>query len=210
VADSTRLKRCIRRARLTSGAIGVGLFVALSAPAAHAAECAPTDLACLAKQGQDTIGGLGDKLGSGQDPVGGVTGTTGGVVKTVNDTLDGLLNGGGSGGSGGGPGGGSGGGSGNPRHHHGASSTIAFRGFPTTNGATSAAYRTSTTPVAPQRRSELLRSVGGTVVRAVQQVGFPMILAFIVALFVVVQNRLDRSDPKLSVAPLRPDRMRFV
>jgi hypothetical protein len=37
-----------------------------------------------------------------------------------------------------------------------------------------------------------------------------MILAFIVALFVMVQNRLDRNDPKLSVAPLRPDRMRFV
>jgi hypothetical protein len=183
--------------------------MALSAPAAHAADCAPTDLACLAHQGQDTIGGLGDKLGSGQDPVGEVTGTANTVGKTVSDTVDGILNGGSSGDPGGGPGG-SGGGSGNPPHHRGASTTIASRGSSATNGSTSMTHRTSATPVAVQRRSALVRSVGDTVVRAVQQVGFPMILAFIVALFVAVQNRLDRGDPKLSVAPLRPDRMRFV
>jgi hypothetical protein len=184
------------------------LFVALSAPAAHAADCAPTDLACLAHQGQDAIGG--DKLGSGQDPVGEITGTADTVGKTVGDTVDGILNGGGSGDPGGGPGGGSGGGSGDLRHHRGATTTIASRSFSATNGAISATHTTSTTPVAVQRRSALLRRVGDTVVRAVQQVGFPMILAFIVALFVVGQNRLDRGDPKLSVAPLRPDRMRFV
>jgi hypothetical protein len=195
------------RPRLASGAIGVGLFIALAAPIARAAECAPTDLTCLAQQGHDTLGGLGGTLGSGQDPVGGVTNTAGKVVNTVNDTLDGLLNGGSGGG--GGPGGGSGGGSGNPGHHHGASTTIASRTFSTSSGSTATAPTTSTTPVVHQARSEL-RTVGGTVVRAAQQVGFPMILAFVVALFVMVQNRLDRNDPKLSMAPLRPDRMRFV
>ena len=203
MADSTRLKRGLRRARLASGAIGVGFLMALSAPTAHAAECAPTDLACLAQQGHDTLGRLGGTLGSGQDPVGGVTDTVGTVVKTVNDTLGGLLNGGLGGG------GGSGGGSGNPRHHRGAWTTIASRTFSATNGSTPTTHTISTTPVVHQGRSRL-RTVGGTVVRAVQQVGFPMILAFMVALFVMVQNRLDRNDPKLSVAPLRPDRMRFV
>jgi hypothetical protein len=186
----------------------VGLFIALSAPAAHAADCAPTDLACLAHRGQDTIGGLGGKLSSGQDPVGELTRTADTVGKTVSDTVDGILNGGGSGDPG--SGGGSGGGLGDLRHHRGATTTIASRSFSATNGAISATHTTSTTPVAVQRRSALLRRVGDTVGRAVQQVGFPMILAFIVALFVVVQNRLDRGDPKLSVAPLRPDRMRFV
>jgi hypothetical protein len=37
-----------------------------------------------------------------------------------------------------------------------------------------------------------------------------MILAIVVALFVALQNRLDRHDPKLAKAPLTPDRMRFV
>src|SRR2546426_5672066 len=120
MADSTRSKRGLRRARLASGAIGVGFLMALAAPTAHAAECAPTDLACLAQQGHDTLGRLGGRLGSGQDPVGGVTDTVGTVVKTVNDTLGGLLNGG-PGGGGPGGGGGSGGGSGNQRHHRGAS-----------------------------------------------------------------------------------------
>ena len=64
-------------------------------------------------------------------------------------------------------------------------------------------------PLAHQR-TQLLRTIGSTVARAVQTVGFPMVLALIVAMFVMVQNRMDRNDPKLSVAPLRPDRMRFV
>jgi hypothetical protein len=64
--------------------------------------------------------------------------------------------------------------------------------------------------VGGHRRSTVLRSIGGTVVRTAKQLSFPLILAVIVALFVAIQNRVDRNDPKLALAPLTPDRMRFV
>jgi hypothetical protein len=38
---------------------------------------------------------------------------------------------------------------------------------------------------------------------------FPLALALIVLLFVAVQNRIDRRDPKLALAPVAPDLLRF-
>jgi len=38
---------------------------------------------------------------------------------------------------------------------------------------------------------------------------FPLALALIVLLFVAVQNRIDRKDPKLALAPVAPDLLRF-
>jgi hypothetical protein len=38
---------------------------------------------------------------------------------------------------------------------------------------------------------------------------FPLGLALIVLLFVAVQNRIDRKDPKLALAPVAPDLLRF-
>jgi hypothetical protein len=38
---------------------------------------------------------------------------------------------------------------------------------------------------------------------------FPLALALIVLLFVAVQNRIDRKDPKLALAPVEPDLLRF-
>jgi hypothetical protein len=38
---------------------------------------------------------------------------------------------------------------------------------------------------------------------------FPLALALIVVLFVAVQNRIDRKDPKLALAPVAPDLLRF-
>ena len=35
--------------------------------------------------------------------------------------------------------------------------------------------------------------------------GFPTFLIFVVILFLIVQDRLDRRDPKLAAAPLRPE-----
>jgi hypothetical protein len=39
---------------------------------------------------------------------------------------------------------------------------------------------------------------------------FPSILALIVVAFVAVQNRLDRRDPKLALAPIGPDVLTFA
>jgi len=40
-------------------------------------------------------------------------------------------------------------------------------------------------------------------------IAFPLALAVIVMLFVAVQNRIDRKDPKLALAPVAPDLLRF-
>jgi hypothetical protein len=191
------------------------MFVALSAPMAHADTCAPLDLECLAQQGGDTLGGAVDK---GKDAVDGGTGTVGGIVQQAKDTVDGVVNPGG-GGSGGGTGGGSGGGSGGAsggdkggkRHHAGPVGSSPARGFTSTLNTTPATTNDATkATVGAHRRSTVLRSIGGTVVRTAKQLSFPLILAVIVALFVAIQNRVDRNDPKLALAPLTPDRMRFV
>jgi hypothetical protein len=38
---------------------------------------------------------------------------------------------------------------------------------------------------------------------------FPLVLALVVGTFVLVQNRIDRRDPRLALAPVRPDDLRF-
>jgi hypothetical protein len=175
------------------------MFVALSAPMANADSCAPLDLECIAQRGGDTDGG-----------------TLGGIVQQGKDTVDGVLNpggsGGGPGGGSGGGSGGSGGGSGGTRHHAGPVGSTTARGFTSSTLNTTPATSNDATmaSVGAHRRSTVLHSIGGTVVRTAKQLSFPLILAVIVALFVAIQNRVDRNDPKLALAPLTPDRMRFV
>jgi hypothetical protein len=38
---------------------------------------------------------------------------------------------------------------------------------------------------------------------------FPLVLALVAGTFVLVQNRIDRRDPRLALAPVRPDDLRF-
>ncbi len=40
-------------------------------------------------------------------------------------------------------------------------------------------------------------------------VAFPLLLALVVAAFLLVQDRLDRRDPRLELAPVRPGALRF-
>jgi hypothetical protein len=202
-------------ARLTMGAMGVGFMMALAAPAAHADTCAPLDVQCIAQQGGDTLGGVVDKT---KDVAGGAGGTVGGVVQKGTDTVGTILNQGTGGGSGGGTGGGSGGGSGGSggtsgHHHRGPAGSR-------TSGGTTSTLDPVTTATAPGEAAKaklvahhqhgVLQTIGGTVVRTAKQLSFPIALAVLVGLFVAVQNRMDRHDPKLAVAPLTPDRMRFV
>jgi hypothetical protein len=223
----SRSKGKALRARLAIGAMGAGLLLAFAAPAAYADTCANTDLTCIAGKGGDTAGGvvgngkgtLGGEVDKGKDVAGGILhtgkGTVGRVVGTGRDTIDRVLHGrsGGSGGTGGTGSGGSGSGGDSGSHGlgpgGGRGGTISGRTF-TTSHATDANTNAAQDAVAHHRRTSLLRSIGGTVVDSAKQLGFPMILGIVVALFVAFQNRLDRHDPKLSKAPLTPDRMRFV
>ena len=45
----------------------------------------------------------------------------------------------------------------------------------------------------------------GQVIERATRVAFPMLLIVLVALFVVVQHRIDSRDPKLALSPLGPD-----
>jgi hypothetical protein len=51
--------------------------------------------------------------------------------------------------------------------------------------------------------------LGSLVIQAAKALAFPLALALIVLLFVAVQNRIDRKDPKLALAPVAPDVLRF-
>jgi hypothetical protein len=70
----------------------------------------------------------------------------------------------------------------------------------------------STAQVRSRKPASLVTDLTRAVVAAVKAIlrnadktVFPAILLVIVALFLVVQDRIDRSDPKLALAPLFPD-----
>jgi hypothetical protein len=56
-------------------------------------------------------------------------------------------------------------------------------------------------------RQDLFDRIGSLGIEAL--LAFPLALALIVLLFVAVQNRIDRKDPKLALAPVAPDLLRF-
>jgi len=55
----------------------------------------------------------------------------------------------------------------------------------------------------------LLRRIGEAAALAARQLSFPLALSVIVVAFVLFQNYLDRKDPKLAVAPIAADVMKF-
>ena len=58
-------------------------------------------------------------------------------------------------------------------------------------------------------RRGLFDRIGSLAIQAAEVLAFPLVLAVIVLLFVAVQNRIDRKDPKLALAPVAPDLLRF-
>jgi uncharacterized membrane protein YtjA (UPF0391 family) len=185
-----------------------GLVLALSAPVAFA-DCPLTDPTCIVDQTKqtstDTVNGAKDKADA--------------AVKQATDTVEGILNpigmptptpmptgrgGDGSGGSGGSvPNGGpattptsSGG---------GALNRAAITGAPTPASPSSRPVRHATV-----HGPSLFGRIGGAAAEAAKQVAFPLALALMVVAFLIVQNRLDRRDPKLAQAPIAPDVLRFA
>jgi len=55
----------------------------------------------------------------------------------------------------------------------------------------------------------LFDRIGSLAIQAAEVLAFPVALAVIILLFVAVQNRIDRKDPKLALAPIAPDLLRF-
>jgi len=73
------------------------------------------------------------------------------------------------------------------------------------------AQRISSTPAVSRTipRGGLFDRIGPLAIQAAKELAFPLALAVIVLLFVAVQNRIDRKDPKLALAPVTPDLLRF-
>jgi hypothetical protein len=62
---------------------------------------------------------------------------------------------------------------------------------------------------APSDGPGLLDRLGGAAAAAARQLSFPIALSLVVVAFVLFQNYLDRKDPKLAVAPIAADVMKF-
>jgi hypothetical protein len=196
------------------------LLVALPASAG----CGLLDPNCVQTTVDDTaetVTGAGEEPagtanGTVDDPAGTVTGPAGRILGQVGDTVDGLIgNGPGDPPGGGGDdpvtppaGDGHGGGSaGRPHHIPGrppAPSTGLLPGEGLA-GETPGASETRT----PKPESGPLGQIGGTVAGVAKRLAFPMALALLVFLFAALQNRLDRNEPRMVLASMVPDVMRF-
>jgi hypothetical protein len=195
------------------------------APAAGAA-CPGVDPQCV----NDTVDQAGSGLPSTSDPPGEnvpgpvqdavdtVKDTAGSTVGQVKDTIDSVLNPGGDGGGGpggGGDGGGFGGG-GSDGGGNGGSAPPAQG--PSVPGGGSTPYP-ALLPQAPLNgpvpsgtvgSPSLIDRIGRGAVGTAKQLGFPLALALIVVAFLLIQDRVDRRDPKLALAPITPDVSRFA
>jgi len=207
------------------GAVAIVVAVLVPAPAALA-DCAPLDVTCIVNGGNGGSGGspVGGILKTG----GGILKTGGGIVKKITDTGGSLVNavggtvdkvlhpGRGNGGENGG-GSGSGGGAG-----HGGASSGRHRALVHAGGLGSPRVRalltataqraggTQPIPAATRPASgSFFSHIGRVAAAAAVTLGFPILLALIVLAFLMLQGRIDRRDPKLALAPVKPDVVRF-
>jgi hypothetical protein len=180
----------------------------------------------------DPGGVVGDTVHKAKDAVDDLTGTVGDTVDeakdAVDDTVGQVLNPGGSNpgtGDGGGDEGSDPGSPGTPtpgirhprpdalrppragRHRHGSSSITvptASRVPSTNEGRPASGQRTAVAV-----RGGLAERLGRAAAAAAKGIGFPLGLAMIVAGFLLVQHRIDEKDPKLVLAPVRPEVVGF-
>jgi hypothetical protein len=205
---------------LALGLLLVSTFAA--APWATAAdECPVTNPSCVL----DTVGQtIESSNNTAQDTA---EGTVQPVVDDVNERVDGVLGGGADEDPqpGEGPGGGGGSQPGDGRQHDNAGPRNGHRpgargsaGSRAANEApTRVAHRgvdSDTTPVeatgVTNRESSVLERIGQAGARAAKSLALVLVLAGLVVGFALIQDRVDRKDPKLALAPLDSDELRFA
>ncbi len=71
--------------------------------------------------------------------------------------------------------------------------------------ADAAAIAAKTVAVADQPEENVVQQIGRVAAEAAEQMAFPVILLLMVGAFLVGQNRVDRRDPKLALAPVDLD-----
>ena len=64
---------------------------------------------------------------------------------------------------------------------------------------------TSSTTSAESAETGVIQTIGRVAAEAVEQAAFPLLLTLLVGAFLIGQNRIDRRDPKLALAPLDSD-----
>jgi len=195
------------------------LSLAFAGPALAGETCDPLDVTCVA------TGAAGSGQQNVADTIDTVTGTAKPIADDPQGTVDRILHPGivdppGGGGSSGGSGGGGGGQSngGHPGDRPSATGPQTARGTqvgrpagsrPFGPRSTGSSLDPSTVPVMPSKDPVFADQVASAV--RVVAPGLGVVLAlFAVALgFVMVQDRLDRRDPKLSLAPVQTEMMGF-
>jgi len=207
------------RSKLMATAIVVAAPLLLSMPIALA-DCPVTDPECLTSTAGQVAGTViasptPDPGGTVDQAVQQAKDAAGGAVKQVTDTVDGLLGGGSGGDPGGDPGGGPGGNGGHGSRtpgplggRHSGGSILKTGPGGTSAPGIDASSRPASARVSGGDRG-LLGRLGGAAAEAAKQLTFPVLLALIVFLFLLMQNEMDRQDPKLALAPIKPDVMRF-
>ena len=203
-----------RPTQLLAAVTLVVLSLALAAPAFADDVCDPLDATCV-------VTGTG---GSGQDPVTDTVDTVTGTVKPVVDdpqgTVDHILHGtvnppGGGGGTGsGGTGGDQPGGHGTAGRPGGTGPNVvrgpqqpgSVGGRPAGPHPTGSTPDTSSVPVTVAKDPVFAGAAAHVVTRSL---GVVLALLAVAVGFVTVQDRLDRRDPKLTLAPVQTEMMDF-
>ncbi|HEX2423524.1 MAG TPA: hypothetical protein VHN56_10305 [Actinomycetota bacterium] len=199
------------------------LSLALAAPAFADDVCDPLDATCV----------VTGTAGSGQDQVTDTVDTVTGTVKpvvddpqgTVDHILHGTVNPPGGGGGGGGGGTGGGGTGGDQPGGHGAAGRPGGTGPHVVRGPqqpgsvggrpagphpTGSTPDTSSVPVTVVKNPVLADGFVGAAAHVVtRSLGVVLALLAVAVGFVTVQDRLDRRDPKLTLAPVQTEMMEF-
>jgi hypothetical protein len=204
-------------ARLTVLALAAGVMLIVSAPASLAT-CPPTDPLCVVDEAAPpSLPPVDDVEKAIDDAVESAKGEADKVVGQVTDAVDVVLNpGGGDPGVGGGDGGSAGGGDGSngPTGGPGEPGAAGSPGVSSTGssfpaGSVPAPGTAPSNSVGVRDQPGILGRISGAAVEVATQLGFPLALALVVIAFAATQNYLDRRDPKLALAPVRPEVMRF-
>ena len=211
-------------------AAGLAVSSILAAAPAQADECLPLDVSCVAG---DVVDGVDDVV---EDTVDTVTDTVDPIAEGTTNTVDELLGGGqddppagGGGGDGNGDGqgnaggGNGGGGNGNGHgHRDGSARTSAdAAGLVGLGSATrppialgtgsGGSYGTSVAPASGPAGEQpgLPHRIADTAARAAKSLAIVLVLLLAAVGFVLIQDRLDKKDPRLALAPLQSDVARF-
>lgn len=194
---------------------GLALVALGPAGAAFADPCPLTDPLCVVETVEDTVD---TTVGTAKDHADETVET---AQKTVKDLTDPAGDPGGGGGGGGGDTGGGGDQGGGGRGHgpgtpgDGNPGAGPIVSVPATAGGASVVTVTETGVLPVDHREEIVpiiaRGIPATLRAVAVGLAVPLlILLGIVVGFTMVQNRLDRRDPKLALAPLAEDVLRFA